>query len=264
VSIREKKDFSSLSLNHKEVQMDVRFDGKRALVTGGGRGIGREIALLLHRLGAKVVVIDRIQEDMDSLKSEIDCMVIKADLADTNEAKNAVARALPIDLLVNCAGVVILEPFLETTVENFDETIHVNVRAMMIVSQEIAKNMIERKTEGAIVNISSVANVVAFQDHTTYCISKAGVDQLTRCMALELGPHKIRTNAIAPVVTMTPLGKKAWSDPERRESMLNKIPLGRFNEPIDVANAAILLLSSEAAMINGVVMPVDGGFMAKG
>lgn len=244
--------------------MNIRFDGKRALVTGGGRGIGREIALLLDRLGAEVVIIDRIQEDMDSLKSEIDCMVIKADLADTNEAKNAAEQALPIDLLVNCAGVVILEPFLDTTVENFNETLHINVRAMMIVSQVIAKDMIEKKTEGAIVNISSVANVVAFQDHTTYCISKAGVDQLTRCMALELGPQKIRTNAIAPVVTMTPLGKKAWSDPERRESMLNKIPLGRFNEPIDVAHATALLLSAEAAMINGAIVPVDGGFMAKG
>jgi len=244
--------------------MDIRFDGKRALVTGGGRGIGREIALLLNSLGAKVAVIDRIPEDMNSLKKEIDCETINAELTDLAATKKAVEQVLPIDLLVNCAGVVILEPFLETTIENFNETVNVNVRAMMIVSQVIAKNMIERKSGGAIVNISSVANVVAFQDHTTYCISKAGVDQLTRCMALELGPHKIRTNAVAPVVTMTPLGKKAWSDPERRAAMLSKIPLGRFNEPIDVANAVILLLSDQAAMLNGVIVPVDGGFMAKG
>ena len=244
--------------------MDIRFDGKRALVTGGGRGIGRQIALLLNSIGAKVVVIDRIQEDMDSLKKEIDCETILAELTDVVAARRAAEQALPIDLLVNCAGVVILEPFLDTSIENFNETINVNVRAMMIVSQVIAKNMIKRKSGGAIVNISSVANMVAFQDHTTYCISKAGVDQLTRCMALELGPHKIRTNAIAPVVTMTPLGKKAWSDPERRQTMLNKIPLGRFNEPIDVANAVILLLSDQAAMLNGAILPVDGGFMAKG
>ena len=244
--------------------MDIRFDGKRALVTGGGRGIGREITLLLNSLGAKVAVIDRIPEDMDSLKKEIECETIKAELTDPVAAKKAAEQALPIDLLVNCAGVVILEPFLETTIENFNETLNVNVRAMMIVSQVIAKSMIKRKSGGAIVNISSVANVVAFQDHTTYCISKAGVDQLTRCMALELGPQKIRTNAIAPVVTMTPLGKKAWSDPERRATMLSKIPLGRFNEPIDVANAAVLLLSDQAAMLNGIIVPVDGGFMAKG
>jgi NAD(P)-dependent dehydrogenase (short-subunit alcohol dehydrogenase family) len=236
--------------------MNVRFDNKRALITGGGRGIGREIALLLDGLGAKVVVIDRIQEDMESLKKEIECETINAELTDPVATKKATEQALPIDLLVNSAGVVILEPFLETTVDNFNETLNVNVRAMMIVSQVIAQNMIERKVGGAIVNISSVANIIALQDHTTYCISKAGVDQLTRCMSLELGPHKIRTNAIAPVVTMTPLGKKAWSDPQRKKAMLANIPLGRFNEPIDVANAAVLLLSDQAAMINGTIVPV--------
>lgn len=244
--------------------MDINFNGKRALITGGGRGIGREIAVLLDSLGAKVVVIDRIEEDMKALKQEIECETIRAELTDPVVAKKAAKRALPIDFLINCAGVVILEPFLDTTIENFNETLNVNVRAMMIVSQIVARNMIERKSGGAIVNISSVANMVAFQDHTTYCISKAGVDQLTRCMALELGPHKIRTNAIAPVVTMTPLGRKAWSDPEKQAAMLSKIPLGRFNEPIDVANAVILLLSDQAEMLNGIIVPVDGGFMAKG
>ena len=244
--------------------MDINFNGKKALITGGGRGIGREIAVLLDSLGAKVVVIDRIEEDMEALKQDIECETIRAELTDPVVAKKAAERALPIDFLINCAGVVILEPFLDTTIENFNETLNVNVRAMMIVSQIVARNMIERKSGGAIVNISSVANMVAFQDHTTYCISKAGVDQLTRCMALELGPHKIRTNAIAPVVTMTPLGRKAWSDPEKQAAMLSKIPLGRFNEPIDVANAVILLLSDQAGMLNGTIIPVDGGFMAKG
>jgi NAD(P)-dependent dehydrogenase (short-subunit alcohol dehydrogenase family) len=244
--------------------MDIRFDGKRALVTGGGRGIGREVAVLLSRMGAKVSIIDRIREDMDSLSKEIGCAAIHADLRDQADAKRAAERALPVDLLVNCAGVVILEPFLETTVDNFDETVNVNVRAMMIVSQVVARNMMERKSGGAIVNFSSIADALAFQDHTTYCISKGGVDQLTRCMALELGPHGIRTNAVAPAMTMTPLGKKAWSDPGKREGALKRIPLGRFNEPIDVANAVAFLLSEQAAMINGAVLFVDGGFTVKG
>lgn len=244
--------------------MEIRFDGKRALITGGGRGIGREIALLLHGLGAKVVVMDRIREDMASLNKDIGCETIEVELTDPADAAKAAKKALPVDLLVNCAGVVTLQPFLETTVDNFDETMNVNVRAMTIVSQVVAGSMVEEKRGGAIVHISSVANTVALQDHTAYCISKAGVDQLTRCMALELGPHGIRTNAVAPVVTMTPLGRKAWSDPERRDAMLEKIPLGRFNEPVDVANVVALLLSDLAAMVNGVVLPVDGGFLAKG
>lgn len=241
----------------------IRFDGKRALVTGGGRGIGKEIALLLKSLGAKVVVFDRIQEDLDALKKEAGCETLNVDLLDTEATAKAARKVLPIDLLVNSAGVVIMEPFLETTVKNFEETMGVNVRAMLVVSQVVARDLVARKAPGAIVNISSVANTIAFQDHTTYCISKGGVDQLTRCMAMELGPHKIRTNAVAPVMTMTPMGRKAWSDPAKSGPMLANIPLGRFNETIDVANVVAMLLSDEAAMVNGAVVPVDGGFMIK-
>ena len=169
-----------------------------------------------------------------------------------------------MDLLVNCAGVVNLQPFLETTVENFDETLNVNTRAGMIIGQVVARDMIRRKSKGAIVNISSIANERAFQDHTTYCVSKGGVDQLTRCMAMELGGYGIRTNAVAPVMTMTAMGRKAWSDPAKAKPMLEKIPLGRFNEPVDVANAVVMLLSDEAAMVNGSVLPVDGGFLIRG
>lgn len=242
--------------------MDIQFNGKRALVTGGGRGIGRQIALLLDEMGAKVTVIDKIQEDMDSLSKEINCVAINADISNAVSARQAAEQAGSIDLLVNCVGIVILQPFLATTVENFDASIAINVRAAMIISQVVARGMIERKQGGAIVNISSVASVIGLADHTTYCISKAGVDELTRVMALELGPYKIRVNAIQPVTTMTPMAKKAWNDPKKRAWMLAKIPLGRFNEPIDVANAVVYLLSDQAAMIHGVLLPVDGGFLA--
>jgi len=241
--------------------MEKTFKGKRALVTGGGRGIGREIVNVLMGRGAEVVVIDKIKEDLDAVSRETGCATIAADLCDAQSARAAAEKALPIDLLVNCAGVVNMQPFLETTLENFDETINVNTRAGMIIGQVVARDMIRRKCKGAIVNISSVANVRAFQDHTTYCISKGGVDQLTRCMAMELGKYGIRTNAVAPVMTMTPMGKKAWSDPAKSAPMLAKIPLGRFNDPIDVANVVALLLSDEAAMVNGSVLAVDGGFM---
>ena len=242
--------------------MDIQFNGKRALVTGGGRGIGKQIALLLDEMGAEVTVIDKIQEDMDSLSKEISCKTINADISDALSARQAAEQAGDIDLLVNCAGIVVLQPFLETTVENFDESMAVNVRAAMIISQVVARGMIDRKQNGAVVNISSVASVIGLADHTTYCISKAGVDELTRVMALELGPHKIRVNAVQPVTTMTPMAIKAWSDPKKKAWMLEKIPVGRFNEPIDVANAVAWLLSEKADMVHGALLPVDGGFLA--
>jgi Dehydrogenases with different specificities (related to short-chain alcohol dehydrogenases) len=240
--------------------MEGTFKGKRALITGGGGGIGKEIVLLLKRKGANVVIIDRSKNDLEALKREIECDTIIADLSDAEQAKKAAERALPVDLLVNCAGVNNLQPFLETTVENFEETINVNTRAIMIVSQVVARNMVEQKRGGSIVSISSIASALAFQDHTTYCISKGALDQLTRCMANELGHYGIRTNAVAPAMTMTPLGRKAWSDPAKSKPMLEKIPLGRFNETIDIANVVAFLLSDEASMMNGTILAIDGGF----
>lgn len=244
--------------------MRIDFTGKRALVTGGGRGIGKEIATQLAASGAEVVVFDIVPEDLEVLRKTINCETVQVDLSDVEATKRAARQALPIDLLVNSAGVVNLEPFLHTSVENFHSTLNINVLAMMVVSQVVAQNMVDRKCGGSIVNISSAADLVAFPDHTTYCISKAGVDGLTRCMASELGPYKIRTNAVAPITTMTPMGKKAWSEPSKSEKMLEKIPMGRFNDPIDVANAVLLLLSEQAAMVNGAILAVDGGFQAKG
>ncbi len=242
--------------------MDIRFDGKRALVTGAGKGIGRVIAALLTECGAEVVALSRTPADVDSLKAEIGCETLVADLADPDAARKAAEAAGPIDLLVNNAGVAVLEKFLDVTVEGFDQTFAINVRAVLIVSQGVAKGMIERGTGGAIVNLSSQASKIGLADHTTYCASKGALDQLTRAMALELGPHNIRVNAINPTVVLTPMGKRAWSDPAKADPMLARIPLGKFAEPIDVGHLVAYLLSDQADMIHGVTLPIDGGFLA--
>ena len=240
----------------------MRFEGKRALVTGAGKGIGREIALLLAGSGATVVAVSRTEDDLASLRREIDCEAIVADLADVKEARAAAQRAGPVDLLVNNAGISIPQPFLETTVEAFDRTIAVNLRAALVIAQVVAASMIERGRGGAIVNMSSQASMVGLADHAAYCASKGALDQLTRVMALELGPHRIRVNAVNPTVTLTPMGQMAWGDPAKSDPMKAKIPLRRFAAPIDVAQAVAFLLSDEAAMIHGVTLPVDGGFLA--
>ncbi|HEY3330356.1 MAG TPA: glucose 1-dehydrogenase [Capsulimonadaceae bacterium] len=241
--------------------MNINFTGKRILVTGAGKGIGREIACLLAKCGGAVVAISRTPSDLATLHDEIDCQTIAADLSDIDDARQAAARAGEIDLLVNNAGISLPQSFIETTPEAFDNTMAVNVRAALIVSQVIARQMVERR-RGAIVNVSSQASQVALVDHTAYCASKGALDQLTRVMALELGPHGVRVNAVNPTVTLTPMGEMAWADPVKSLPMLAKIPLGRFAAPGDVANAVAYLLSDYAGMINGVTLPVDGGFLA--
>ena len=245
--------------------MEIRLDGKRALVTGAGKGIGREIATLLTQCGAKVVAVSRTPADLHSLASEIGCETFAADLGDAAAAVGAAEAALasgPVDLLVNNAGISIPQAFLETTPEAFDRTMGVNVRAPMLIGQVVARALIARGKGGSIVNLSSQASMVGLTDHAAYCASKGALDQLTRVMALELGPHQIRVNAVNPTVTLTPMGAMAWGDPKKSGPMLAKIPLGRFAKPADVARAVAYLLSDSADMIHGVTLPVDGGFLA--
>jgi len=242
--------------------MKIDFQKKTALVTGAASGIGREIAKTLAESNASVIGMDMSREGLDALEKEIDCRTIQVDVLDTDATKAAIAQAGDIELLVNCAGITILEPFLETTVEAFDKVLGVNLRGVMVVAQAVARGMVERGKGGAIVNISSQASMVALAEHTSYCVAKGGVDQLTRVMALELGPHNIRVNAVNPTVTKTDMAKLAWSDPAKSGPMLAKIPLGKFAQPSDVAHAVAYLLSDQADMIHGAMLPIDGGFLA--
>lgn len=236
------------------------FTGKHVIVTGAGKGIGRATAVMLARRGAKVVALTRSAADLESLEEEIGCDSIPVDLADAAATRAAALKALPADYLVNCAGTTELEPFLDVSVENFDLLYAVNTRAPMIVAQEYARDRVGKGAKGAIVNVSSVAAFVGIPDHAAYCASKSGLDGLTRVMARELAPKGIRVNGVHPTVTLTPMAVKAWSDPDKAAGMLGRIPVGRFADPDDIAEVILFLLSDEAAMVNGLSMPVDGGY----
>lgn len=239
----------------------MQFENRSILVTGAGKGIGRATAKLLAQRGATVVAMGRASADLESLGREIGCRIVAVDLADAEATRAAARDAMPVDLLVNCAGTTELDSVLDLSTETFDAIMAVNARAPLILSQEYARSMLERGARGAIVNVSSISSFIGFADHAAYCASKGALDGLTRVMANELGRRGIRVNGVHPVVTLTPMAEKAWSDPAKSGPMLSRIPLGRFVQPEEVASAIAYLLSDDAAMVNGIDLPVDGGFL---
>ncbi|XP_058515379.1 L-xylulose reductase [Ochotona princeps] len=243
--------------------MELGLSGRRALVTGAGKGIGRATAQALHTAGARVVAVSRTRADLDSLVRECPGMeTLCVDLADWEATERALGGLGPVDLLVNNAGVALLQPFLEVTKEACDTSLAVNLRAVIQVSQMVAKGMIARGAPGAIVNVSSQASHRAVTNHSVYCSTKGALDMLTKVMALELGPHKIRVNAVNPTVVMTPMGQANWSDPQKAKTMLDRIPLGKFADVEHVVDAILFLLSDRSGMTTGSTLPVDGGFLA--
>jgi L-xylulose reductase len=239
------------------------LEGKSVIVTGAGKGIGRDTVRLLAELGAKPIAMSRTRADLESLRDETGCTIIEVDLGDADATRAAARQAVPADHLVNCAGIASLQGFLDVTVEAFDQVQAVNLRAPMIVAQEYARERVAAGKGGSIVNVSSISSFIGFTDHAAYCASKGGLDAMSRVMANELGPHGIRVNCINPIVTLTEMAVKAWSDPVKSGPVMNRIPMGRFAETRDVANVIAFLLSDESSMLSGLAMPIDGGFMVR-
>ena len=237
------------------------FTGRRALVTGATRGIGREIACRLAAAGAHTVCLGRDRTALAALRDEIGGEAIDVDLRDIKTLRAIAEAASPIDHLVNNAGVVAIEPFLELSDAAFAETMTVNLHAAIALSQVVARGLIRDQRGGSIVHLSSTASSLGQEGHTVYAASKAALDSLTRSMAVELGPFGIRVNAVNPTVTLTDMAAQAWSDPAQSKRMLARIPLGRFATVADVADSVLFLLGDGASMINGVCLRVDGGHL---
>lgn len=238
------------------------FTGKSAIVTGGGKGIGRATLSHLARLGAEVIAISRTQADLDALADGFGCHGIAADLADPATARAAMAEAGTCDFLINCAGTNVPESVLDMTDDGYDTVMDINLRAALVCAQEFARTRIAAGGDGTIVNVTSIAGHRGFPDHLCYAASKAGLEGATRVLARELGPHGIRVVAVAPTVTMTELAAATWSDPAKSGQMLARHPMGRFASVDDIARSIIMLLSPDAAMITGSTLSADGGFLA--
>lgn len=240
----------------------MQFSGKSVIITGAGKGIGRACAQVMAARGAEVVALSRTASDLDSLRAEIGGRSILVDLADPAATRAAMKQAGTCDYLINSAGINVLESVLDMTEAGYEAVMGINLRAALITCQEFARARVAAGGGGAIVNITSIAGHRGFQDHLCYAASKAGLDGATRVLAKELGPHGIRVNAVAPTITLTELAAAAWSEPAKSAPMMVRHPLNRFAETEEVAQSIAMLLSEDSRMVTGVVLPVDGGFLA--
>ncbi len=246
------------------------LEGKVAFITGGTSGIGAVAARVLADAGADIVAAGLANGEHDDVVAAVTALgrratVLYGDIGIAAEATRVAREALAaygwIDILVNNAGIARVTPLLESTVEDWDATMAINLRAPFLIAKEIAPAMIARKS-GKIINISSQAGIIALDGHAAYCASKAGVNLLTKVMTVEWAKFNIQANAICPTVILTPLGQRVWGAPEKGGPMLAKIPLGRFGEPVEVADAILYLASPASDLINGETLMLDGGYTA--
>ena len=254
--------------------MDIRFSlaGKVAIVTGGRRGIGKASALAFAQAGAEVAVCDRVVDDgaLLAVADEIQelgrrSLAIQADISQKRDVDNLVGQVMDefggIDILVNNAGIALRASLIDTSEEDWDEIINVDLKGCYLCSQAVGRRMIERK-RGNIINIASQWAMKPIPEAGVYCIAKAGVVMLTRVLALDLASYNIRVNAIAPGTVKTEMSRPMWDDPEDLKRVESAIPLGRVAEPADIAGAALFLASDASTFITGQTIVVDGGEQA--
>lgn len=251
-------------------QWTERFSvaGKTALVTGAAGGIGKVICSVLADAGADIAAVDQDPDGLADVAQSVrdagrHCETFETDLATVEGPRAAAAQALnafgTIDILVNNAGIAVIEPTLEADLDTWDRTLAINLRTPLILAQMLAPAMIAQQA-GKIVNISSQASVIAIEGHASYSASKAGLNALTRNMAAEWARHNVQVNAVCPTIIMTPLGKLVWGDEAKSQPMLDRTPLGRFGEPVEVADMVLYLASPASDLVNGATMLIDAGF----
>lgn len=236
------------------------FQGRTILVTGGSGGIGGETVRHLVRANADVIAAGRSQEALNAIAKETGCRTLAFDLARDEEIRAAL-EGLDLWGVVNCGGFggEIATP-MDTDIAIFDKVITINARGALLVTKYASQSMVRLGKGGAIVNVSSQAALVALPGHISYGSSKAALDNITRCSALELGRYNIRVNSVNPTVVMTPISSGHWSQPHVAEPFLKQMPLGRWASEAEIAAPIVFLLSDAASMITGVSLPIDGGF----
>ncbi len=244
-----------------------RLEDKVAVVSGGASGIGREIALTFAAMGARVGVLD-VQAEK-AIEVAATCQRASSGYFCDVVSKTSVASVVDkimtdygrIDILVNCAGVALIEPATDLSLETWESTLDINLKGAFLLCQQVGRHMLPAG-RGRIINIASQAASVGLEGHAAYCASKAGLLGLTRALAVEWGGRGVTVNTISPTVVMTALGRAVWAG-EKGEAFRKLIPSGRFAYPDEVAATALFLASDAASMVNGADILVDGGYTAR-
>jgi len=249
----------------RAVSLTADLRGKSALVTGASSGLGAHFARLLARSGAKVILAARRKPVLDEMVAEIAkkgglASALALDLTDERSITEAVEAAGPIDVLVNNAGVNIAKPVLEQSAQDWDEVVDTNLRGAFLIATEVARGM---RGGGSIVNIASIGGIRQSSQVTPYAVSKAGVIQMTKQLALELARFDIRVNAIAPGYIETELSRELLAS-EAGELIRRRVPQRRFGKPEDLDGALLLLCSDASRFMTGSVIAVDGGHLTSG
>ena len=250
---------------------NFKLNGKVAIITGAARGLGRACALALAHEGADIALGLRDVTTAADLEQEIKAMGRKVirlqmDVSDLQQINDAVSQVVKtfgkIDILVNNVGIAPDNPAENVTEEDFDRTINLNLKGTFFTAQAVGKQMIKQGS-GRIINMSSQAGFIALDNESVYCMTKAGVNHLTKNLASEWAKYNINVNAVAPTFIETP-GTEPWlKDSAFRQSVLDRIPLGRIGKPMEVAGAVVFLASDAASLITGEIMLIDGGWTTR-
>jgi NAD(P)-dependent dehydrogenase (short-subunit alcohol dehydrogenase family) len=245
-----------------------RIDGKRALVTGGGRGIGLAAGSALAAAGAQVTLAARTKSEIEDAAAAICARGDRADalaldVTDIEAVRNAIAQAEPFSILVNNAGMNRPAYLADVTVEDFDAIFGLNVRAAFFVAQAVALRLIEAKLPGSIVNVSSQMGHVGAARRAVYCASKHAMEGFTKALAIELAPHNIRVNSLGPTFLETPMTRPFFENKAFRDEVLAKIKLGRLGQLDEITGAIVFLASDASSLMTGSALVLDGGWTAE-
>lgn len=246
----------------------LRLDGKRALVTGAGRGLGLACAAALAEAGAHVTLVSRTEREIAAVAAAIRdrgeaADTLALDVNDLESVGASLAARETYDILINNAGMNRPANFLDVTIDDFDAVMGLNVRSAFFVAQAVARGLTQAGKPGSIIHMSSQMGHVGGVRRTVYCATKHAIEGLTKAMAIDLGPDRIRVNTIGPTFIETPLTRPFLQDPTFHADVLKKIKLGRLGQPEDVMGAAVFLASDAAALITGTSIVVDGGWTAE-